>query len=155
MWLMAQVHRTGLLLAASQKREYDNKVQSVVTEHWQTHQRNHQSSKATGKGITSIMRHFLWSSWDNEPSVCSIKAAFRTQWPSSSHCTSLPISYVGVKSGMKERHCSRSACLKIYSWHDFQNSVWNVNALERTSCPAGDLPGSGNLKAPLVSLTWF
>lgn len=42
MWLMAQVHRTGLLLAASQKREYDNK-----DHHWW---------QSTGKHIKEIIK---------------------------------------------------------------------------------------------------
>lgn len=95
-------------------------------------------------------------------------------------------------SQMKGRCCSGSSnCLKISSWHEFKNSVWNVNALENSSFPAGALPhqtrkplksraefretfgthhvhvgqthrirhratlGTGNLKAPLVSLAWL
>lgn len=55
---------------------------------------------------------------------------------------------------MKERHCSRSSwCLKISSWHDSQNSVWNVNALECTSCPAGELPHK--TRKPLKSWAEF
>lgn len=42
MWLMAKVHRTGLLLAASQKREYDNK--------------DHQWWQSTGKQIKEIIK---------------------------------------------------------------------------------------------------
>lgn len=54
-------------------------------------------------------------------------------------------------SQMKGRYCSGSSTrLKISSWHEFKNSVWNVNALENSSFPAGVLPHK--TRKPLKSL---
>lgn len=57
-------------------------------------------------------------------------------------------------SQMKGRCCSGSSnCLKISSWHEFKNSVWNVNALENSSFPAGVLPHK--TRKPLKSRAEF
>lgn len=56
-------------------------------------------------------------------------------------------------SQMKERYCSGSSnCLKISSWHEFKNSVWNVNALDNSSFPAGVLPHK--TRKPSKSRAW-
>lgn len=56
-------------------------------------------------------------------------------------------------SQMKGRYCSGSSNLKISSWHEFKNSVWNVNALENSSFPAGVLPHK--TRKPLKSRAEF